>query len=274
MAGSLAIRMDVYVRGFPSSELGQLSKYAPVTLSEERPVPSTIYRVAKVGNRCMSAIGKSATYQTTKTAAFSFRWKDLERYSGVQTPSREWSGNSRTTLEVTHQTSGHGRVSWNGSRPVVEVFEQSLGNQKVTGTSGIPGRLDMAHSGGLTSAYGNMARDSFRELQIPRKLRSYECSYEEGRLTNEAAARKNPFKISMTSSAAILLLVVAQEYQEQGIYLSLGETRTRRQREVVIASHVKFVIKLLSVTRTTHHMLTCTFTLLHVCAKFGCYDNP
>ena len=56
---------------------------------------------------------------------------------------------------------------------------------------------------------------------MPRKLRSYECSfdtwrinsegsYAEGRLTNKAAARQNPFKISMTSSAALLPLVVTQ----------------------------------------------------------------
>ncbi|KAH9072140.1 hypothetical protein EDB83DRAFT_2571896 [Lactarius deliciosus] len=219
MAGSLATRRDVYLPWFsfprtgptfvhheglvPASSASKVRRFSlgkenmhyrfrsNPTASEERPVSPTTYQTTKVGNRCgpTSIIGESIRdNENHARAAFLFRWKDLEGYSGVRTPSGEWCGRSRTTLQ---------RASWNGSRPVVEVFQRSLGNQKVTRTSGTPGRLDMTtdtRSRGLTSAYGNMwivssalgvdmgvcdrRTTAFENSNLPRKLRSYECSFE------------------------------------------------------------------------------------------------
>ncbi|KAH9034679.1 hypothetical protein EDB84DRAFT_1438085 [Lactarius hengduanensis] len=99
------------------------------------------------------------TYQKTKNrcALVQMEAEDLERYSGVRTPSREWGGKSEQHFKLNLRQ----RVSWNGSRAVVEVFERSLGNQKVTRTSWTPGRLDMVtdtHPRGLASACGLFPR--------------------------------------------------------------------------------------------------------------------
>ncbi|KAH9004690.1 hypothetical protein EDB86DRAFT_2825789 [Lactarius hatsudake] len=268
MVGSFATRRDVYLRGFLSPELGQPScitkglfrhQQLPMfvvfhwakeicTSSEERPVSSTTYRTTKAGEPLRSYVDNRREHSRQRKPRSSCVLVQMEGPGEVL-------GGSNTVWGVGWE------IKNDTSNMTMDTYSRGLIRQHV----------DCFLGAGRRHGRLRQARDSFRELQLPRKLRSYECSFEawrinsegsyaEDRLINEAAARKNPFKISMTSSAAILLLV-AQENPEQGMYLSLGKTRlaawlagdrdnpsTRRQREVVIASHVKFVIKPSSVT--------------------------